>query len=283
MANKPRIPPIQHPRQHLQSRPIADLDLPSAGRPQSSDDPLNLEIMAGKTSVPPLMYPRQPISPRSAPIRSPDHRAPQTTAAACPPGSNKKVYLVTDSILAGAAGADRSPASSLVTVLKEYRLDKFLENCDPAHISRYGTVILSNGINDLSRYGHTADSLLDHVGRLLPDLIDRCPSTTFIFRALTLTDSHELNLEIIRFNIKMYEMSGYLTKLWFYDCCGLPQDPRQYLNLGRHGNGVHLQQWAACELYGGLIVHAIFLSVPRPGVHPPGPWPLRLFYRNLVI
>jgi hypothetical protein len=80
----------------------------------------------------------------------------------------------------------------------------------------------------------------------------------------------------------MHGMCSYFTNLWFYDCCVLPQDPRQYLDLGWRGNGVHLQQWAACELYGNLILHAVFLSAPRRGISPPGRWPMRRFYLNLI-
>ena len=118
-----------------------------------------------------------------------------------------------------------------------------------------------------------------HVQHWLPRLLHACPGTEFIFRALTETDCAGLNIEVIAFNCMMCVFSDQFRNLNFYDTCILPRDPRQFLNFSRHEKGVHLQQWAALELYGDLIRHALFLA--NPVGPPPGRWPLRPFYRYL--
>ena len=160
-------------------------------------------------------------------------------------------------------------------------MDEFLVNCDVVHLAKYRTVVISCGVNDLSRYLHSARSLHEHVSHHLPRLLQACPHTTFIFRALTEVDIDGLNSEIIAFNIMMFSMSGDFENLFFYDTSILPTFRGHYLNLSQGSKGIHLQQWAAIELYSNLISHAIYLATDSPRVPPPGQWPLRPFYCNL--
>ena len=192
-----------------------------------------------------------------------------------PTHSPGKILLVTDSILDKIARSSE-PAPSL-SIDSVYQFDKFLD-VDPGYLSKFDTVILSTGVNDLSRYEHTAESLFKRVQFKLPTILKSCSATKFVFRALTDTSYVWLNKEIRAFNIMMYKLARQQKNLFFFDTCVLPHFPSEYLY--RSGNGIHLHSRAARALFLDLLKHAKYLTNGPPNTPPPGLWPIRPFYHR---
>ena len=186
-----------------------------------------------------------------------------------------KILLATDSILDKVSrSSEHAPSLSIDRV---YQLDKFLD-IDPGYLSNFDTVIISTGVNDLSRYDHTAASLFERVKSKLPIILKTCSSTKFIFRALIDTNYVWLNNETREFNMMMYKLARQQRNLFFFDTCVLPPLPSEYLY--RTGNGVHLHSRAARALLHDLMKHATYLTIRPPNTPPPGLWPIRPFYHR---
>ena len=102
-------------------------------------------------------------------------------------------------------------------------------------------VIVSCGINDLSRYGHTANSLADIVCRRFKQYSVQYPNTKFIFNSVLLTRDHQwVNTEVRLFNQYMFELSRSTRNMYYFDSdrlvaqCGIR---RPYL---LQGQGIHV-------------------------------------------
>lgn len=105
------------------------------------------------------------------------------------------------------------------------------------------TVIMSCGVNDLSRYGKTANSLADLVCRRLEESCNEHRKTNFVFNSLVYSKDKEwLNREIDVFNEYMFELSMRIPNLSFYDSHGmiLNAKPRFVWDRSVRGNGIHL-------------------------------------------
>ena len=105
------------------------------------------------------------------------------------------------------------------------------------------TVILSSGVNDLSRYGKTANVLADLVCRKLEACCRKYSDTKFVFNSITHTKGKDwLNREIKIFNDYMYDLSRRLPNLSFFDSHRMIMDnnPDIVWDRSERGNGVHL-------------------------------------------
>ena len=122
---------------------------------------------------------------------------------------------MTDSIFGGVRDNDFHS-------LKEYRcvkrvmpeLTKVFDHEEDFHASDF--VIISCGINDLSCYNHSSDSLADLVCTKLADCCKRARGTTFIFNSLLHTRHKWLNEEVDHFNKIMFELSCKVENLIFF-------------------------------------------------------------------
>ena len=78
-------------------------------------------------------------------------------------------------------------------------------------------VILSAGINDLSRYKFTAESLADVICKQLAGCSKKHPRTFFILNSLLLTGVTWLNKEVDRFNQYMNAFCNTQRNIHFFD------------------------------------------------------------------
>ena len=103
-------------------------------------------------------------------------------------------------------------------------------------------VVISSGINDMSRYDHRSYSLARVMYEKLSYFSKRYPQTEFIFNSLVLTSFSWLNREVQQFNRDIFELSARLRNLWFFDshfiCSKLHE--RGCCIIDPAGNGVHL-------------------------------------------
>ena len=105
------------------------------------------------------------------------------------------------------------------------------------------SVILSCGINDLSRYGKTAHSLIDNIRHKLESCCKKYRKTNFIFNSVThVKDRTWLNREISVFNDYIYNLSKHIPNLSFYDSHAMIMNERYQFEFvyERNGNGIHL-------------------------------------------
>ena len=123
------------------------------------------------------------------------------------------------------------------------------------------------GINDLSRYNHTADSLYNIIGPKLRQFCDQNKSTTFIFSSLLFTRHEWLNKEVMRFNKYMLELSCELENLLFLDTCSslngtvLAHHIDNILPRNDKG-GIHLSH-RAMDHCGTVLVNAVLILTLR--------------------
>ena len=122
-----------------------------------------------------------------------------------------------------------------------YRLTGVFEHSPAFKHSDY--VILSCGINDLSRYGFTADTLADQFFSRLVECCKLNPRTKFIFNSLLMSRQYEwLNYEADKFNVYMSQLAKSVPNLYFFNSHGLLKASSS--NVGRgwepQGNGLHI-------------------------------------------
>ena len=79
-------------------------------------------------------------------------------------------------------------------------------------------VLISCGINDLARYGKTANTLADIMESRFREYSVRFPQTKFIFNSLLRCRGYPwLNSQVRQFNAHMYELSNVFRNLCFFD------------------------------------------------------------------
>ena len=78
-------------------------------------------------------------------------------------------------------------------------------------------VVISCGINDMSRYGKTSHVLADMILTRLSDCCARHPDTVFIFNSVLHTKHAWLNNEVDTLNRYMFELSMRVPNLRFFD------------------------------------------------------------------
>jgi hypothetical protein len=78
-------------------------------------------------------------------------------------------------------------------------------------------VVISCGVNDMSRYGLSGRQLANRISRRLVDLCKRHSNTTFVFNSILYTRHEWLNDEIDIFNNIMFELSVSCPNLLFFD------------------------------------------------------------------
>ena len=99
-----------------------------------------------------------------------------------------------------------------------------LENIDKysEQFAYTDVVIISMGVNDLSRYGHNAGSLTNSMTLKMNDFSRKYPKTKFIFNSILLTRDYEwCNTEIRTFNDNMYRLAQNITNLSYFDSHGI--------------------------------------------------------------
>ncbi len=239
--------------------------------------PLTPSVTAPRVSLTfrKLIPPSNP-PPRVHPIQKPTRSRP-STAASQPPA--ERVLLLTDSI------HNSLPVELFPDNIHCVKKDLF-QLCDidqheylfPHH--KY--VIVSSGINDLSRYNHDACSLLRNIFDKILHFCRKYPETTFIFNSLLSTKFSWLTPESTKVNRAMFDMSMRITNLWFFDshhiCMMIKQRGR--IVLDPDGNGIHLTFLARREISHCLI--RCIGELNRRSTTIQRFWPLRREYFSLL-
>lgn len=225
-------------------------------------------------AIPPIAPPKPPKPPMSIkPIDT----------------THKRVLFLTDSILS------HSPTPSYISDQIEDHMCVKKTNYELRNIFNFEPefgysdfVVISGGINDLSRHGLRAHTLADLVCNRLRDTCLKYDKTVFIFNSLLDTRFDWVNSEIQDFNKLMFELCLVVPNLYFFDSHHVLTD--YYTSGGRvlndRGNGVHItveaRKLVARQLVHGI--HHLFLSWTGRRVEDSRLrnwwWPLRSAYRQ---
>ena len=216
------------------------------------------------------------------PISKPTRPSPSTPTAKQPV---KRILLLTDSIIS-TFPTDIFPENLCCIKKLNFKL------CD---IEKYESefvytdyVIISSGVNDLSRYNHTAQSLIDEMRHKLKYFCEKYPNTNFIFNSLLYTSSKYewLNREIDIFNAAMFRLSldvrSRSGNFWFFDShhvikCDVERRNYQVLDL-RHG--IHITDIAKRAVSSALRTCIVYVDRQDNRTHTY--WPLRPHFRNML-
>lgn len=155
-------------------------------------------------------------SPPSPEVRKP---VPRIAPPSAPKSADRptRVLLLTDSIHSRTPPHLFESVPNHICIRKtNYELTN-LHNFSP-EFAYTDCVIVSCGINDLSRYGHTASSLADCVAHRFKEYSRKYPNTKFIFNSLLWSrDYRWLNAEVDLFNNYMFELSRSVRNMYYFD------------------------------------------------------------------
>lgn len=171
---------------------------------------------------------------RVPPIAPPTRPTPAVTTP-----KTQRVLLLTDSVHSGLP-AHLFPAHVQFVKRPMYQLTDLHKFEHMFEHTDY--VVLSSGVNDLSRYNHRAHSLWQEIKAQLEYYTKRFPDTIFVFNAVLNTRFPWLNTEIDELNRLVYEKSFDSDNLNFFDGHAIAM---LVWRKGGHvldpqGNGIHL-------------------------------------------
>ena len=190
--------------------------------------------------------------------------------------SNKaKVLFLTDSILK--TFNDKSFGPDFVCNKRPlYKITDIDNYAD--EFASHNYVFISAGINDLSRYGYTAEHLTYVMRNKIKNLCSAFPETIFIFRALIPTKHTWLNVAVDTFNVNMFSDSVKTFNFNFFDTYTINRNPN--LLDGKDRNGIHLSHSIIQYLSSQITLHITHLW--NHYSHTREVWPLRPFYREIL-
>ena len=200
-----------------------------------------------------------------SPVKAPPIRQP------CHNQTHNRILFISDSILSGVSDSDFDCIKGYRCVKRHSpELKNALDYEDDFGISDF--VIFSGGINDLSCYGYTAESLYAYLKPKLINACSRAKDTCFIFNSLLHTRYRWLDHEVNSFNKLMFELSCEVDNFIFFDSLHILRTS----SLGKHVDlvlppkdkrGVHISR-KAMDLVGKNIVTAIELLASRWSTKP---------------
>ena len=150
-------------------------------------------------------------------------------------------------------------------------------------------VIISCGVNDMSRYGKRAHVLADLVTKRFRECCEKNSQTRFVFTSVLSTRYDWLNQEIGNFNRIMFDLCLEVPNLSFFDSHDIIMNSSlvstsSVLLPADISNGVHITL-AAKKLITHHLVNAVQLIASTSYNQPLGArmqfwkWPLRPIYR----
>ena len=153
-------------------------------------------------------------------------------------------------------------------------------------------VVISCGLNDLSRYNKRAHVLADLVTRRFDECCRNNPNTTFVFNSILLTSYDWLNEEITEFNRIMFELSFQHSNMIFFDSHEIlmnsPLIPGGVIERRKEygGNGCHITFAAKRLVSNELITGLTCLALSRSGQVKTRKlqqwsWPIRTVFDNV--
>ena len=168
----------------------------------------------------------------------------------------------------------------LFILLRYHIISQYIEI--PQNTTAPGTVI-SAGMNDLSRYGHTGESLGSFISSKIRYWLCKYPNTLFIFNSLIDTNRPWLNHRIDILNKLMFDLSIelYDSNFWFFDSHASFVDVDDHFPIhSPTGNGIHISI-RACQYISRIMADAIGALVSSSPVTA-RVWPLRSEFRQLI-
>ena len=184
--------------------------------------------------LPPIINPRALNVPEPSPSNQstfvpPIHRPNRTCS-----NNKTRMLLLTVSILStfptGLVGLNLDCHKIVMYKITDFH--KYVHLFD-----EFDYVILSAGINDISRYNFTAGHLTYVMKRMLNDICRLFPETMFVFRTLLPTEHPWLNFEVDRFNFSMLLQSKSIFNFIILDTYSVHRNPRL---IDPRGNGIHI-------------------------------------------
>ena len=153
------------------------------------------------------------------------------------------------------------------------QIDTIISECQYINIDY---VFISCGINDISRYGFTARSLLRFITPTLHKLASQFPHTTFIFNSLLRTDiSPWLNREVDEFNRGVFKLSRSLLNknrnFWFIDTHWIVANVNHFV-VDPRGNGVHITHEAKVRI--SSVIRNCVVGLEQHSLNLRRMWPL---------
>ena len=157
---------------------------------------------------------------------------------------SKRILLLTDSILSSTPEHIFSSIPGHICVKKvNYQFKDILDF--ESYFKGTDTVILSCGVNDLARYGQTADSLADTMFPKLAKMCQRHPNTKFVFNSVLHSNYRKnydwLNNEIDWFNYYMANFCRDIRNMNYFDSHNLlGQSNIRRVWDPKDKNGIHI-------------------------------------------
>lgn len=189
---------------------------------------------------------------------------------------NKRVLLLTDSVNIGLKTQlfrDTGLTCIKKPLFELSRIDDF------EHEFLYTDyVVISSGINDISRYGHSSESIAALISGKLRLWVNKYPNTVFIFNSLLYTRFSWLNKRVSCVNRSLFHLSLDLydnNNYWFLDTQAVMKSANFQDFISHTGNGIHISHAAA-----GTTHRSIVDCVTHFNKGIGSSWPLRLEYRR---
>lgn len=230
-----------------------------------------------------LPHDRRPVKPRVPPIAPP--KPPKLPQSIAPTGgTHSRILFLTDSVLSKTPTHLFGRVEGHKCIKKEnYELKNIFNFSPEFGYSNY--VVISCGVNDLSRYGCRAHTLADLVCKRLRHACQKYKNTIFIFNSLVSTSFSWLNREIGEFNNIMFDMACEVENLYFFDSHDILMSGAVRGDVvDRYGNGIHMTVGARELVSWELVTAVAHLQTIRTGRETgsrsrrPWYWPLRPEY-----
>ena len=203
-----------------------------------------------------------PARKRAPPVRGPTaHPAEKVLKPSCaPPGhcssDHSRILFLTDSILSGCQPQMFKDLSGYTTIKKtNYDMCNFINYKDEFLYT--DIVVISGGINDLARNGHSAESLADVVLPRLEKCSKDFPNTKFVINSVIMTNQRHINEHGVRFNGYLSNFCTHFSNMIFFDSHKFMLDHHHKLagNIYNQldANGIHITP-QACRMIGEQLV-----------------------------
>ena len=182
------------------------------------------------------------------------------------PNRPARILLLTDSVHSNTPEhIFESVPGHICIKRKEYQLSNIDQYSH--EFQHTDQVIVSMGVNDLSRYGHTARSLSAVVTPLFHRYSQQYPQCKFVFNTVLKSRDHKwLNVEIEEFNNYMFDLSRDIRNLIFFDSdrftinvCRANRGTQVYAR-DQSNNGIHLSVHMRRLISDELVRSVGFLS-----------------------
>ena len=197
----------------------------------------------------------------------------------CSLAPNKRVLFLSDSVNSGLR-SHMFHNTGLTCIKKDlFQLSRLGDYEDEFGYTDY--VIISAGINDISRYGHTAESISSHITNKLRVWVQKYPDTIFIFNSILYTKFVWLNKRVCDINRAIFNLSLELydyDNFYFLDSHARLRSAKLRDTISPKGNGIHISQEAANTVQ-NCIVNCI-VKFDHRDRSMFNVWPLRYEFRQ---